>query len=285
MRAECVICKERLRPEEAISASECGHVFHEACITNLLGESDSSTVSGLGQCPQCRSTVDRNHLVRLFFSESCSAKDHSEELAHEQMSKKQALSEQDKNELERAKLRIDHLELKCELNATIIARLEQERKDAIPKLKWPLTDVSDGVRKSDETRMNEQLEAKLNNLDNLDKKCVNSVVKSDDLDRVCAQLEATTLPSAPPNDSGLTASSSSSSPPLNNVNHLQHKEENRYRLPANVIEQIQQQEDEEYYNHKYYDEEEEYEEEEYLGEGDYQQDPDFGYQQYNYEND
>ena len=36
MQIECVICMERFRSEEAISASQCGHVFHLECITHWL---------------------------------------------------------------------------------------------------------------------------------------------------------------------------------------------------------------------------------------------------------
>jgi hypothetical protein len=139
--------------EDAISASGCGHVFHSACIAQWLDES--------AQCPQCRSTVDRSHLVRLFLSESCSTpgddndsdelRKHLLELAYEQiddMSKQLAANERQlnvrqveklrleractahKSQLERAELKIKHWKLKCERNATLVARRnEQERQE------------------------------------------------------------------------------------------------------------------------------------------------------------
>ena len=168
--------------------------------------------------------------------------------------------------LAHSKVRIEHLELKC------------ERNNAMSKLKWPLTDVGDDrVRKLDETRMNEQFEAKLNQLavqiGNFDKLCVNCMTKMDDLDQIGARLEATKLASEPPNDSGLTALSSSSS--------YGHDEYVTRSPPASKIEAILQQDEEEYDE----EEDEEYDEQEYLGEGDYQQDPDCYYQQANYEYD
>ena len=68
MRAECIICLEHFQSSDAISASHCGHVFHEACIERWLGE--SGAIHSLGQCPQCRSTIDQLRLTRLFFTDS-----------------------------------------------------------------------------------------------------------------------------------------------------------------------------------------------------------------------
>ena len=52
---------ECFQSSEAISASECGHVFHEACIARWLGESGD-------HCPYCRTAIiDKERLVRLFF--------------------------------------------------------------------------------------------------------------------------------------------------------------------------------------------------------------------------
>ena len=311
MQADCVICMEHFESSEAISTSECGHVFHSACITQWLDESDTSTgLSGVGQCPQCRSTVDRKHLVRLFFSESCSTKDTSTgelraqlKLANErieEMTKQQALSEQElkakesqlnkchveeklrmdralehskvrieslalkcessatlvarlkqehieemskqqavceqklktkesqliarqveslgleractcyKSKLEHAHLLIDHLELKCEHNATLVARLEKKRKDAMStRSMWRLLDVN-AAHKRRETLMKEQFEAKLNQLavqiDNFDQKYVYRMNKINDLDRMCARLEATKLASEPPQKSNRMSS-------------------------------------------------------------------------------
>ena len=70
MQAACVICMEPLllRSDEAVTASKCGHVFHEACITRWLSVVMDTPVPQV--CPQCRSTVDRERLVRLYFTES-----------------------------------------------------------------------------------------------------------------------------------------------------------------------------------------------------------------------
>ena len=69
MQAECSICMEHFETSEAISASHCGHVFHEACITRWLGQ---GVVRSVGYCPQCRAIVNRVGLTRLFFTHSSS---------------------------------------------------------------------------------------------------------------------------------------------------------------------------------------------------------------------
>ena len=67
MQAECIICMEHFESSAAISASECGHVFHEACIARWLDESGFLSV---GHCPQCRTIVNKVCLTRLFFTDS-----------------------------------------------------------------------------------------------------------------------------------------------------------------------------------------------------------------------
>ena len=68
MKAECVICMEHFQSSDAISASQYGHVFHEACIARWLDESGG--VFSVGHCPQCRTIVNKVLLTRLFFTES-----------------------------------------------------------------------------------------------------------------------------------------------------------------------------------------------------------------------
>ena len=264
MQAECAICMERFESNEAISASECGHVFHTACITQWL---DKSAMPWSGQCPQCRSTVDRNYLVRLYFNESSTfshelddlhdqldfANDRIDELSDEcarreaaefdlrerldslnasyeqrgewldrqsshieQLTKQQALCEQKlsaqesqlngrqveklrleractgyKSQLDQAKLQIEHLELKRERNEALVARYE--------RLISSNNGGQYGQHCVDTTRTNEQFEARMFQLavriDDIDTKCVNRINKMDELDRVCAKLERTTLAS------------------------------------------------------------------------------------------
>ena len=66
MQAECSICMEHFESSAAISASRCGHVFHEACIARWLGESR--------HCPQCRTVVNKVCLTRLFFTDSSTSR-------------------------------------------------------------------------------------------------------------------------------------------------------------------------------------------------------------------
>ena len=68
MKAECVICMDHFQSSDAISASECGHVFHEACITRWLDEGVGGVFLSYGHCPQCRGLISKMRLVRLFFT-------------------------------------------------------------------------------------------------------------------------------------------------------------------------------------------------------------------------
>ena len=113
---------ERFESSDAISASECGHVFHGACIARWLDTSSSARVSS--QCPQCRSTVSRDHLVRLYFAAdrtptSTAAEDELRaqlELANKLLVSQQALYEH--------KLRAKERETHERSNA-IVAQLER----------------------------------------------------------------------------------------------------------------------------------------------------------------
>jgi hypothetical protein len=71
MQATCVICMEHLllRSQREIVASECGHVFRSACLTRWLSVDDTPLAQ---VCPQCRSMVDRQRLVLLYFTQSSS---------------------------------------------------------------------------------------------------------------------------------------------------------------------------------------------------------------------
>ena len=210
-----------------------------------------------------------------------------------------------KSQLERAELKIKHLELRCERNATLVARREQERKDRqaiasynsknLSTLKWRLLDV-DGLKKLRETRNNEQFEAKLNQLaaqiDAFDKKCTNRMSHIDDLDRhVCAKLEATTMTAETPNDSGLTVDEENvTTPPSDNVEvdegeqkdeEEEAAEEEVYSLPVvNQIQPIQQQQQQQQQKEEEEDDDDDYYDDEeggYYNRNYYQPDDHYGY--------
>lgn len=59
--AQCVICTESLdSANDAVSAVQCGHVFHGRCLARWLAESST--------CPQCRVKVTAKGVIsKLFF--------------------------------------------------------------------------------------------------------------------------------------------------------------------------------------------------------------------------
>lgn len=62
MRAQCCICAEHFVNDAsvAIAAVQCGHTFHEGCLSTWLKTSNT--------CPSCRSRVDPSRTIhRLFF--------------------------------------------------------------------------------------------------------------------------------------------------------------------------------------------------------------------------
>ena len=69
----------------------------------------------------------------------------------------------------------------------------------------------DGVRQLRERRINDQFETKLNQLalkiQDIGKSCTNRMNRIDDLDRMCARLEATKLASQTQNSNRLSSSS------------------------------------------------------------------------------
>lgn len=51
MRASCVICTENFTLDSEISASPCGHTFHDECLGRWIRQ-------GSKTCPQCRKQVN-----------------------------------------------------------------------------------------------------------------------------------------------------------------------------------------------------------------------------------
>ncbi|XP_054723741.1 E3 ubiquitin-protein ligase TRAIP-like [Uloborus diversus] len=60
MSSFCVICSDRFRDSEHVVATTCGHIYHFSCITRWLGENKT--------CPECRSILRENRLLRLYFN-------------------------------------------------------------------------------------------------------------------------------------------------------------------------------------------------------------------------
>ena len=118
MKAECVICMEHFQSSDAISASQCGHVFHEACIARWLRESG-------GRCPQCRSIISKVLLTRLFFTESSPNRATTTTTAT-------TSSQSDIDTLQarivRAKKSIEELRTECRLKTAKIEELTKARR-------------------------------------------------------------------------------------------------------------------------------------------------------------
>ncbi|XP_046642054.1 E3 ubiquitin-protein ligase TRAIP-like isoform X2 [Daphnia pulicaria] len=59
MRAQCSVCQELFGDSDVVMAPQCGHTFHNTCITQWLGTKKS--------CPTCRQTTSNEKLGRIFF--------------------------------------------------------------------------------------------------------------------------------------------------------------------------------------------------------------------------
>ncbi|XP_006820068.1 E3 ubiquitin-protein ligase TRAIP-like [Saccoglossus kowalevskii] len=63
LQASCTICSDLFEVESNVSATHCGHVFHEHCLQRWLNQSKT--------CPQCRADCfARNVVKRLYFNQS-----------------------------------------------------------------------------------------------------------------------------------------------------------------------------------------------------------------------
>ena len=105
MQAECSICMEHFESSAAISASRCGHVFHEACIARWLGESR--------HCPQCRTVVNKVCLTRLFFTDSSTSR---------------ATAVNHQRDIDKLQARIDKLTDDCQRKGETIEELTCDRR-------------------------------------------------------------------------------------------------------------------------------------------------------------
>ncbi len=65
MRIVCVICTELFLINSQISACNCGHIFHEECLSRWL------KIGQQTNCPQCRAKVKESTVIkRLYLTES-----------------------------------------------------------------------------------------------------------------------------------------------------------------------------------------------------------------------
>ena len=141
MQAECVICMEHFQSSEAISASECGHVFHSACITRWL---DESGILAVGHCPQCRSVVNKERLMRLFFADSSTSR---------------ATAVNHQRDIDKLQARIAELTKDCRRKEDSIVALNAECRQTKSKLEqrtlvchrqsWIIDDLENDCRRKD----------------------------------------------------------------------------------------------------------------------------------------
>ena len=61
MSVQCSICLERLNfSYDVISATECGHIFHNNCLTQWISENPN--------CPECRKQINSRNIVRRLYA-------------------------------------------------------------------------------------------------------------------------------------------------------------------------------------------------------------------------
>jgi hypothetical protein len=65
MRIVCVICTDLFLVNSQISACQCGHLFHEDCLSRWLKSGQQAN------CPQCRAKVKESTVIkRLYLTEA-----------------------------------------------------------------------------------------------------------------------------------------------------------------------------------------------------------------------
>lgn len=66
MRIICVICTDLFAANSQISAVNCGHLFHEDCLSKWLN-------SGQKTCPQCRSAASSKTIIKKLYVTECTS--------------------------------------------------------------------------------------------------------------------------------------------------------------------------------------------------------------------
>jgi len=62
MRVQCSTCLELLTPEDDLTSTPCGHVFHLACVVQWFETKKN--------CPQCRHSANERTLRKIFLAET-----------------------------------------------------------------------------------------------------------------------------------------------------------------------------------------------------------------------
>lgn len=121
MRAFCDICFELFEDNNKLTATTCGHVFHENCIVHWMKQSQS--------CPICRCSINSDKITRLYFSLSQTTAESREHLENEVINLKAKMQEKD-TELLRCK--VEDKKLKYHLHAIKLEalRLKYEIKNS-----------------------------------------------------------------------------------------------------------------------------------------------------------
>lgn len=60
MHLSCAICAETVAPSDEVSVTQCGHMFHTACMATWLER--------VKNCPQCRNRCTPGTMVRLYLN-------------------------------------------------------------------------------------------------------------------------------------------------------------------------------------------------------------------------
>ena len=61
MRVQCSTCLELLTPDDDLTCTPCGHVFHLACVVQWFETKKN--------CPQCRHSANERTLRKIYLAE------------------------------------------------------------------------------------------------------------------------------------------------------------------------------------------------------------------------
>ncbi|XP_066296638.1 E3 ubiquitin-protein ligase TRAIP-like [Branchiostoma lanceolatum] len=140
MRGVCTICTDLFTDDNPISATPCGHTFHEACLTRWLGTPNGNS------CPQCRTRVTaRSVISKLFFDQPDEEVEDPSQLRNELTAAKAKLSVKDKEKRDLSKEK-DKLEdrlvtIRVTLNELSEQLQDEQDKNKTLKQQMKLVDI------------------------------------------------------------------------------------------------------------------------------------------------
>ena len=84
MSVQCSICLERLNfSYDVISVTECGHMFHNNCLTQWISETPN--------CPECRKQINSRNIVRRLYANIDTSAGHIEDIDNDSLNLRSVL--------------------------------------------------------------------------------------------------------------------------------------------------------------------------------------------------